>query len=1326
MHEIRLRRQRPQAESELARAFGRSLARADGLQDPLKLIIPAGLVCEIGMGEDPDALWYKTNLSLQDVYALDLSKLTRPGEYRVVVPRMGCSYPFRVGDDVYQEAFYAAGRGLYHQRCGIALEPAHTKWPRPKPCHRGPVIRSGCRWVDATMGPALRGVDPFKELPAQATGEKVDAWGGYHDAGDWDRRAQHTVITDKLLWLFEIAPKNFYDGQLNIPESGNGIPDLVDEARWSLDVWTRLQGPDGGVSGGIESEAHPKVGETAITDTLHLYAYGEDEYASLKYAASACEMSRAYKALGREQDAAYFLNRARNAWHYAVAHGAEQHRDEFAYAAAQLYKSTGETEHQDAYARASVWSKSPKAPLYVWQKHNQRLSAYIYASTQWPNRNQELHQRVRAAVLREADSLISFAKRRAYGFSKDPDRPTSWGAASAPDVDALLWAYRLTGDEKYRTWIYTTADYFLGGNPLNLVWVTGLGDNPVREVLHIESWYDGIDAPVPGLVPPGPNRETDTKHRGCHGFGLRKMYPPPKDWPLHELFSGNRQSPPGNEVLTDGAMLPTIVCYGFLCPALDERPRVEITKPLAELDSDDVPDLAAIAAETKEPELRPVKATAHVIKVETVSNRLLAVHFDKTLDVRHAQRLDVYVLKSDEDDDFGLGLLPVRTGRMTRAAKLSTKGWPLKAIPEHTVYLSLGEPLKSGKTYRLTVRNALEAEQSHTITFDETKRRSPALKVNQVGYLPDARKFAYLGLWAGSLGPVEFEAKEFRVVDAETGESVFNGPVRLRKKATTRDEDAYKLNLAGENVYDVDFSKLTKPGKYFVAVPGIGRSYEFVIDAGIYRDLFVTSIRGLYHQRCGIELKEPFTRWTRPLCHRAPVILSTTKLWTSRNVFRDLPKDATKQKANLWGGYHDAADYDRRAQHLTVPDRLLSLYEMRPEAFVDGQHNIPESGNGVPDLVDEARWCVEFYARLQDEDGGVRGGIESTTHPGFGDAPHKDKLQYYAFGKDVKTSFLFAAAAAKLARVYRGLGQAKDADHFLGRAERAWGWAMKGGPQKAAEEPEGDDEDEAGLKLLEKQAAADRAGGAEYPDDCAFAAAELFKTTGKPEYNKAFLKHSIFSRNPKANLDEYGKYDQHGASWAYATCGQPGTDQKMRAHARNGFLREADYWLGFSKRRSYRFTKHPWAPIGWGSGAGVTGAEALIRAYHLTGKKEYRDWALLTADFHFGCNPLGLTWTTGLGQNPVRAPLHLHSITDDIEEPVPGITVYGPMRVGKGRGIHETSVQPAYYPDCNTWPSLYLYSDVSFDPPINEFTVQESIAPTAFVMGYFLPEPKRK
>ena len=128
------------------------------------------------------------------------------------------------------------------------------------------------------------------------------------------------------------------------------------------------------------------------------------------------------------------------------------------------------------------------------------------------------------------------------------------------------------------------------------------------------------------------------------------------------------------------------------------------------------------------------------------------------------------------------------------------------------------------------------------------------------------------------------------------------------------------------------------------------------------------------------------------------------------------PAIKTGRTIEAWGDYHDAADHDRLIGHVRIPAVLLTLYEMFPKAFTDGQLNIPESGNGIPDLVDEARWGVDFWVRMQDAgDGGVRGGAgpnAAVTAP-----PDRDNNPIYVYSKDPLSSLSLAAIAAQLSRV---------------------------------------------------------------------------------------------------------------------------------------------------------------------------------------------------------------------------------------------------------------------------------------------------------------------
>lgn len=510
----------------------------------------------------PDDAWKAPHIGA-DVWELDFSALRAPGEYFITVERIGRSFPFRIDEDVYREAFRATARGLYHQRCGTVRKKPYSRWVRRR-CHHPkdkPVIQS--------RRPLMKGSNAFKELPAQSTGQRRPYWGGYHDAGDWDRRIQHLRVADCLLLVFELAPGKFADGELNIPESGNGVADIVDEARWGVDFFRRMQQPDGGVCGGIESTAHPKFGETSTTDTLPLYVYAPDPDASLRYAATAARMCRCLKLAGRADDAKGYLESARRAWAWALANGGRdaRHRDIRAHAAAELFATTGEGAFRDAFRNACVIATST-TPLSEWKKHDQQWAVWAYVTTKQPNVDAALQQRLHDATLHWAKiQCIDTAGRRGGRYAYHWWRPVGYGSATTPATLPLIVAHHLTKDPKYLAPQYTTCDYTLGGNPLNICWVTGLGDRPCRAVLHIESLYDGIADPVPGIVPYGPLRYK-AKGKGLnwtHSWGQNTAYPPADRWPAHELWFGNYMSPAQAEFTVQESIGPAAAAYAYLC-----------------------------------------------------------------------------------------------------------------------------------------------------------------------------------------------------------------------------------------------------------------------------------------------------------------------------------------------------------------------------------------------------------------------------------------------------------------------------------------------------------------------------------------------------------------------------------------------------------------------------------------------------------------------------------------------------------------------------------------------------------------------------------------
>ena len=236
---------------------------------------------------------YNRNYNGVNVYLADFSAVKKPGRYALVLPGIGCSIPFIIDSKAWNGPFRTSVRGLLHQRNGIALGPPHTSFLKPRDFHPDDgqkVYASKAALIDTGDGPLAYDVEPtnFGNLVKGKTNELVsNAWGGYHDAGDWDRRIQHLIATRNLLDLVELFPGYSSKVNLNIPESGGKLPDMLSEALWGLDVFKRMQTKDGGIRGGIESEEHPPFGETSWTQTLTTMAYAPDAWSTYWYAGTA-------------------------------------------------------------------------------------------------------------------------------------------------------------------------------------------------------------------------------------------------------------------------------------------------------------------------------------------------------------------------------------------------------------------------------------------------------------------------------------------------------------------------------------------------------------------------------------------------------------------------------------------------------------------------------------------------------------------------------------------------------------------------------------------------------------------------------------------------------------------------------------------------------------------------------------------------------------------------------------------------------------------------------------------------------------------------------
>jgi endoglucanase len=702
-------------------------------------------------------------------------------------------------------------------------------------------------------------------------------------------------------------------------------------------------------------------------------------------------------------------------------------------------------------------------------------------------------------------------------------------------------------------------------------------------------------------------------------------------------------------------------------------------------------------------------AVLGVRQLESVGNGVIKLEFGPDFSAAACGNLDNYTVKIN-----GTAVKPVNFGRHTKVDTYLPEGWPFQAIPMHYIFLQLPQPLKEGDKIEVEVsKNITTAGNKAAISFSEKSAISNSIKVNQIGYLTDSPvKIAYLGRWMGSFpemkngaagqGPaLSFpQEPEFKVCNLKDGTAVFTGKSKFVHKSGDVNEGVYKVDHSGENVYQLDFTDVKTPGSYYISVDGVGRSLPFQIGDDVYKKAFDVQSYGVFAQRCGIELKPPYSEWRRIACHNKGLNLTKKSRFDGefadgKNIVMkpDNPNEPVVIKVS--GGHHDAGDYNPRA-HLDVAQKLMDVYEIAPQKFYDGQLNIPEKGNGIPDILDEAYWALKIWIDLQDKDGGVYDGTESAKDPNFMETVELDPCGDYAYPKDAAGSYHFAGAFAKASRLWKSVGKSKEAEDFLSRAKKAYEWAEKN-PDKFK------DEDQKGMLYLSPKA---------------YAAAELLCTTGDAKYNKDFMGVCAIVKKPDAAPDEYKKYDQKLAFWAYAQCKPEYVDPVVQENVKKSIIRMADLFIELSSKMAYGFIRHPWSPINWGTGAYENHLPVILWSYKLTGDKKYLYWIVRTCDNTLGANPMNLSYIVGAGAKTVRAPLH-NSRYGHMGEVVNGQQVEGPVQKGDGYRVVETT-----YPKIqDNFASLYTFVDNHFAIGMDEGVVPNQ-AQSMAIFGFLLPDKK--
>ncbi|MBM3501407.1 MAG: hypothetical protein FJX74_22360, partial [Armatimonadetes bacterium] len=567
-------------------------------------------------------------------------------------------------------------------------------------------------------------------------------------------------------------------------------------------------------------------------------------------------------------------------------------------------------------------------------------------------------------------------------------------------------------------------------------------------------------------------------------------------------------------------------------------------------------------------------------------------------------------------------------------------------------------------------------------------------------------------------GRLSYAADRFELLEAQTGRTVYNGAVTLGMSADQAEMLRPEANHTRTDCYYLDFHDFRQPGEYRLFVPGIGVSRPFAVAEDVWLTAFRTSMHGLLCHRSGIRLGPPVTDYARPRpfhpedgvkVFRLDVTMLDGESDAVHGALRRLLGPALEASAlpthpNAWGGYMDAGDWDRRSGHLRVSYLQLELCAMFPEFVARTKLALPEgeAANGLPDLLDEALWNVDFYRRLQEPDGGVGGGVESTAHPRPGEASWQESLLVGAFAPDPRSSYLYAATAAKAA----GLLARYDPQRAVGyrtSAEAAWRWAEANGA-RIVEEVRGRSgrvEGEAADFLAPERA---------------LAAAELCRLTAEPAFGEAFKASCALERggDPGRQLD---------ALFAYATLDGGLADPTLQAKALDWLKAQGDQALLISRRNSFnlapRVSQLPMLGfVGYFTTPETVLGPLLPRLHFLTGDEQWLAGALAAAQYTAGANPVNITMTTGLGHDFPRAVLHVDSLRQGLPAPS-GITIYGPHDPTRIPDWVKTwVVGPSMAPPADQWPAAEFHVDVSGWPEMSEYTVHQSIGPTGYHWGY--------
>lgn len=489
--------------------------------------------------------------------------------------------------------------------------------------------------------------------------------------------------------------------------------------------------------------------------------------------------------------------------------------------------------------------------------------------------------------------------------------------------------------------------------------------------------------------------------------------------------------------------------------------------------------------------------------------------------------------------------------------------------------------------------------------------RTPSkdILINQLGYPAEADKKALIRLTADA-----FQLKDLK------GETVFSA----------KPSEKVYWELSGDSVQVADFTDFSKAGEYILCIADSLCSDPFEIGDNLYSELADASLKSYYYARCGVAIDEQHGgKWNRPAGHPDTLVIVHESAGD-----RNRPVGTTLSSP---GGWYDAGDYGKYIVNSSITTYTLLQSLMLNAPYHQSQDlNIPESGNDLPDILDEALVNLSWMMTMQDPaDGGV---YHKLTTKNFDDfiMPHETSKKRYVVQKSTSATLDYASTMAAASRIVREYKLEDLADKMKLSAIKAWNWALKN-PDEFYIQPE------------------DITTGAypdtTYVDERFWASAELFLLTGENNYREVMMANYQKPITPKWDVvntlgvisllmsDKRSEFEQLEAD----------------------FITYADEMLKKEEASPYLISMDVFA---WGSNSDVLNDGMLkLVAYYLTGEKKYVASAQNDLHYILGRNVTGYSFVTGFGS---KTPLYPHNriiAADSVKEPIPGYIVGGPNTI---------------------------------------------------------------